>query len=58
LRRGQKVGEGKVTSLQREGKSVKEVHTGYEFGFVCDDFSDWREDDTVEFFSMVEKAID
>jgi translation initiation factor IF-2 len=58
LRRGQKVGEGKIVSLQREGKSVKEVHAGYEFGFVCDNFSEWKEGDTIEFFSMVEKVVD
>lgn len=57
LRRGQKVGEGRIISLQREGKPVKEVHTGFEFGFVCDGFSEWKVGDTVEFYSMVEKEI-
>lgn len=48
LRRGKKVGEGTIKSLQREKKSVKEVHTGFECGFVVDGFNEWQPDDVVE----------
>lgn len=47
MRDGQKMGEGKVTSLQRDKKSVKEIHAGFECGFVCDGFNEWVEGDTV-----------
>ena len=54
-RDNQKVGEGKITSLQREKKSVKEVHTGFECGFVVENFVDWAVDDRVECFIEVPK---
>lgn len=41
LRHGKKVGEGKIKSLQREKRVVKEVHSGFECGFVVEGFSDW-----------------
>ncbi|MFC1894424.1 translation initiation factor IF-2 [Candidatus Dependentiae bacterium] len=47
MRRGKIVGQGRITSLQKEGKVVAQVHAGYECGFVCDGFTDWREDDIV-----------
>jgi len=47
LRRGKKVGEGKINSLQRDRKTVKEVHAGYECGFVSDLFDGWEIGDTV-----------
>ena len=56
LRNNKVVGEGKIVSLQREGKVVKEVHSGYECGFVCDTFQDWQEGDVVNCFTLVEKA--
>ena len=46
----QKIGEGKITSLQRDKKSVKEVHAGYECGFVVEGITDWHEDDRAECF--------
>ncbi len=46
----QKVGEGPITSLQREKKTVKEVHAGYECGFVIEGMTDWEVDDRVECF--------
>jgi len=46
----QKIGEGKITSLQREKKTVKEVHAGYECGFVVEGITDWQVDDRVECF--------
>jgi len=47
-RRNNKVGEGKITSLQREKKAVKEVHVGFEFGLGIEGFTDWAIDDRVE----------
>jgi len=48
-----KVGEGKIISLQREKKTVKEVHAGFECGFIIDGFNDWEVDDRVECFLEV-----
>lgn len=50
LRYNKKIGEGIIKSLQRDKKSVKEVHTGFECGFVVEGFSDWVPDDVVECF--------
>ena len=50
-----KVGEGKIASLQRDKKSVKEVFTGFECAFMVNGFSDWAEDDRVECFVDVPK---
>jgi len=52
-RSGKKIGEGKIKSLQREKKAVKEVHTGFECGFLVDGFVDFAIDDTVECFLEV-----
>jgi translation initiation factor IF-2 len=45
-----KIGEGLINSLQREKKQVKEVHTGFEFGFLVNGMEDWQPDDRVEFY--------
>jgi translation initiation factor IF-2 len=50
FRQGREVGEGRIVSLQRERKTVKEVSKGYECGFITDNFHDWREEDTVHAF--------
>ncbi|HSC24691.1 MAG TPA: translation initiation factor IF-2 [Candidatus Babeliales bacterium] len=50
-----KIGEGKITSLQRDKKSVKEVFTGFECGFIVNGFSEWAEDDRVECFIDIPK---
>lgn len=47
MRGGKQVGEGKVVTLQRDRKTVKEIHAGYECGFVAEGFSEWKEGDTV-----------
>ncbi len=52
----QKIGEGKITSLQREKKNVKEAHAGYECGFVVEGISDWQVDDIVECYIEVPKS--
>ena len=43
-----KIGEGLILSLQRDKKTVKEVHAGFECAFVVDKFSEWLVDDRVE----------
>jgi translation initiation factor IF-2 len=53
VRNGQVVGESKINSLQRDRKTVKEVHAGFECGFVASSFSDWQEGDTVYCYSEV-----
>ncbi len=54
IKRGRKqVGEGKVKSLQRDKKTVKEVHTGFECAFIVDGFVDWQVDDIVECYLKV-----
>ena len=58
LRGGKKVGEGKISSLQREGKVVKEIHSGYECGFISEGFNDWQVDDIVQAFSEVKEKVD
>ena len=50
-----KVGEGKISSLQRDKKSVKEVFTGFECAFMVHNFTEWLEDDRVECFIDVPK---
>lgn len=49
----QRIGEGKILSLQREKKTVKEVHAGFECGFMVENFNDWQPDDRVECFIQV-----
>ena len=41
----QKVGEGTIKGLQRDRKSVKEVHAGFECAFLVDGFDTWEVDD-------------
>lgn len=52
-RGNQKIGEGNIKSLQRDKKMVKEVHSGYECGFLVENFSNWEPDDRVDCFIMV-----
>lgn len=47
-RGSKKIGEGKISSLQRDKNTVKEVHAGYECAFMVENFSDWQVDDRVE----------
>lgn len=48
FRRNRKVGEGKILSLQRERKVVKEVHTGFECGIIVENLEDFAVDDRIE----------
>lgn len=43
-----KIGEGKIKSLQRDRKSVKEVAAGYECAFLVEGINDWAENDRAE----------
>ncbi len=52
----EKIGEGPITSLQRDKKNVKEVHAGYECGFVVEGIIEWEVDDRVECFINVPKS--
>lgn len=52
----QKVGEGKITSLQREKRTVKEVHAGFECGFIVESIRNWEPDDRVECYLNVPTA--
>lgn len=56
IRRGKdKVGEGKIVSLQREREPAKEVRKGFECAFSVDNFDDWQVDDNVECYQSSEK---
>lgn len=48
-----KVGEGAIKGLQRDRKSVKEVHAGFECAFLVDGFDTWEVDDRVECYQEV-----
>lgn len=50
-----KIGEGKITSLQRDKKTVKEVHAGFECGFIIEGIEDWMPGDRVECFIKIPK---
>lgn len=55
MRGGKEIGRGKIVSLQRERKTVKEVHTGFECGFITDKFHEWQVEDTVHCFAQEKK---
>lgn len=54
-RGNKKIGEGKMNSLQREKRAVKQVHSGFECGFLVDSFNEWLVDDRAECFIEVPK---
>lgn len=47
-----KLGEGKIRSLQRDRKTVKEVLAGYECAFLVENFADWAEGDRAECYTQ------
>lgn len=49
----QKVGAGKITSLQREKNAAKEVRKGFECAFMVENFDTWEVGDRVECFVEV-----
>ncbi|MCK4499152.1 translation initiation factor IF-2 [Candidatus Babeliales bacterium] len=42
MRGEEKIGEGTISSLQKERKVVKDTIAGYECGFICEDFKEWQ----------------
>lgn len=46
----EKVGEGKIMSLQRDKKAIKDVAAGYECGFIVQGVTEWQVDDRIECF--------
>lgn len=56
FRGNRKVGEGKITSLQRDKKAVKEVHAGFECAFMVEGFTEWQVDDRVECYLDVPES--
>lgn len=55
--RGRKeIGQGKIQSLQRANKNVKEVHTGYECAFGIQDLNDFKIDDRIECYIEVPES--
>ncbi len=52
-RNKQKIGSGSITSLQREGKNIKEVHAGFECAFMADGLLDFAVDDRIECYISV-----
>jgi translation initiation factor IF-2 len=57
FRDGEKIGEGKIVSLQKERKTVKEVRAGFECGFITDTFQDWQVGDIVHCFVQEKKKL-
>jgi translation initiation factor IF-2 len=57
FRGNKKVGEGKIKSLQRDKKVVKEVHSGFECGFMIDGFNEWEIDDRVECYVDIPEVL-
>ncbi|MCB9492850.1 MAG: translation initiation factor IF-2 [Epsilonproteobacteria bacterium] len=55
VRNGQVIGGGKIVSLQKEKRSVKEVHTGQECGFLTDSFHDWAVDDVAVCYQEIKE---
>lgn len=47
-----KIGEGKIKSLQRDRKIVKEVTAGYECAFLVEGIDDWAEGDRAECYTQ------
>ena len=54
FRDGEKICEGKLTTLKRFKDDVREVATGYECGIAVDGYKDVREGDIIEVFEVKE----
>ena len=57
-RGNRKIGEGKIASLQRDKKTVKEVHAGFECAFMIEGYHDWAVDDRVECYILVPETLE
>ncbi len=53
IRNRKEVARGKIKSLQRDKKTVKEVHTGFECAFIVEGFEEWEEGDVAECYINV-----
>jgi translation initiation factor IF-2 len=51
----EKLGEGKIKSLQRDRNTVKEVHAGFEFAFFVEEIDSWQIGDRAECFIKVQE---
>ena len=59
FRGNHKVGEGSIKTLQRDKKTVKEVHSGFECGFIVNGFTEFQVDDRVDcFLEVAEKKVE
>ena len=54
IRDGIVIHDGKINALQREKDTVKEVKKGFECGITLENYSDFKEGDTLECYEMVE----
>ena len=54
----QKIGAGKITSLQRDKNPAKEVRKGFECAFMVEKFTEWQVGDHVECFIDVPEAAE
>ena len=54
VRDGVIIYEGKISSIQREKDSVKEVKHGFECGITIEGYNDIKEGDVFETYEMVE----
>lgn len=54
IREGIVIYEGKIASLQREKDQAKEVKVNFECGIVIENFNDFKENDIIEGFEMIE----
>jgi translation initiation factor IF-2 len=52
-RRDKEIGTGVIKSLQRDRKTVKEVHAGFECGFIIEGFEDFAIDDRIDCYIEV-----
>ncbi|MFL5627172.1 MAG: translation initiation factor IF-2 [Ktedonobacteraceae bacterium] len=52
LRKDVKVHDGKIASLRRGKDDVREVASGYEFGIVLEDFTDFEVGDIIEAYAQ------
>lgn len=58
MRGGQKLFEGKVSSLKHEKDDVREVKQGFECGIGVDGFESFRPGDVIEFYVKQQKEVD
>ena len=54
VRDGIVIYEGKISSLQREKDSVKEVKSGFDCGITLEDYNDIKESDVFQSYEMKE----